>query len=92
MEDWYLTLYTLLSFAAHTKVSDLARHVVLDANGDAVEFQNEPDISNQEAVWAWAIEVQLAAMRSVSAIFSLECEVIESLSQRLRELAELDEG
>ena len=90
MEDWYLTLYTLLSFAAHTKVSDLDRHVLLDANGNAVEFQNEPDTSNQEAVWAWAIEVQLAAMRSVSVIFSLDCEVIESLSQRLRELAERD--
>jgi hypothetical protein len=92
MEDWYLTLYTLLSFAAHTKVSDLDRHVVLDAKGETIEFQNEPDTSNQEAVWAWTTEVQLAAMRSASAIFSLDCRVIDSLSQRLRELAARDEA
>lgn len=92
MEDWYLTLYMLLSFAAHAKVSDLDSHVVLDANGDVVEFQNEPDISNQEIVWAWATEVQLAAMRSVSVIFLLDCQAIDSLSQRLRELAERDEA
>jgi hypothetical protein len=90
MEDWYLTFYTLLSFAAHAKVSDLDRHVVVDADGDAVAFQNEPDTSSQEAVWAWAVEFQLAAMRSVSAIFSLDCRVVESLSQRLRELAQGD--
>ena len=72
MEDWYLTLYTLLSFAAHAKVSDLDRHVVLNADGIAIEFQNEPDISNQEPVWAWIVEVQLAAIRSISAIFSLD--------------------
>ena len=88
MEDWYLTLYTLLSFAAHTKVSDLDRHVVLDANGNAIEFQNEPDTSNQEAVWAWIAEVQLAAIRSVSALFSLTPEDIDSLSQNLREISE----
>ena len=90
MEDWYLMHYTLLSFAAHTKVSDLDRHVVLGANGEATEFQNEPDTSRQEAVWAWATEVQLAAMRSVSLVFSLNCQVTESLSQRLHELAERD--
>jgi hypothetical protein len=48
MEEWYLTLYTLLSFAAHSKVSDLDRHVVVNHDGEPIEFQNEPDISNQE--------------------------------------------
>ncbi|MCW5604686.1 MAG: hypothetical protein KIT18_09095, partial [Burkholderiales bacterium] len=41
MEDWYLTLYTLLSFAAHSKVSDLDRHVVVNEDGEPIEFQNE---------------------------------------------------
>jgi hypothetical protein len=87
MEDWYLTLYTLLSFAAHAKISDLDRHVVLNANGIPTEFQNEPDTADQESVWAWTTEVQLKAMRSVSAIFSLDCAVTEGLGQRLRELS-----
>jgi len=39
-------------------------------------------------VWAWTIEVQLAAIRSVSTVFSLDCKLTEPLSQRLRELAE----
>lgn len=90
MEDWYLTLYTLLSFAAHAKISDLDRHVVTDAEGEPVEFQNEPDLHDQEAPWAWSTEVQLAAMRSVSVIFSVDCEVIEPLTRRLRELADRD--
>jgi len=92
MEDWYLTLYTLLSFAAHSKVSNLDRHVVLNDDGEPIEFQNEPDISNQEPVWAWGIEVQLAAMRSVAAIFSLEVEEFEALRKRLGELAEQPDG
>lgn len=87
MEDWYLTLYTLLSFAAHAKVSDLDRHVVLNADGEPTGFQNEPDLSDQAAVWAWTSEVQLAAMRSVSTLFSLDAIHLESLRQRLGELA-----
>lgn len=70
----------------------LDRHVVLDASGHAVEFQNEPDTSSQEAVWAWATEVQLASMRSVAAVFSMDCKVIDSLSRRLREVATCDDG
>lgn len=90
MEDWYLTLYSLLSFAAHAKVSDLDSHVVTDVNGDPLEFRNEPDILAQDAEWAWVTEVQLAAMRSVATIFSLDCRLIEPLAQRLHELAEFD--
>jgi hypothetical protein len=87
MEDWYLTLYTLLSFAAHAKVSDLDRHVVLDENGDPIGFQNEPDTERQDAVWAWNVEVQLAAMRSVATLFALSTEGLEPIRQRLAELA-----
>ena len=66
MEDWYLTIYTLLSFAAHGAISDLESHAVVDANGEVVEFKSEPDLAEQQTVWAWAAEVELAAMRSLS--------------------------
>lgn len=90
MEDWYLTLYTLLSFAAHAKVSDLDRHVVLDETGEATEFQNEPDTSDQGTVWAWVGEVQLAAMRSIASLFSLDANDLESLRERLEKLVAHD--
>lgn len=86
MEDWYLTLYTLLSFSAHSKVSDLDRHVVVNDEGEPIEFQNEPDISNQETVWAWGIDIQLASMRSTAALFSVEVEELEALRKRLEKL------
>lgn len=92
MEDWYLTLYTLLSFAAHAKVSDLDRHVVLDENGDTTGFQNEPDILDQETVWTWSSEVQLAAMQSVADLFSLDARELEPLRNRLGELAKHHEA
>jgi len=88
MEDWYLTIYTLLSFAAHSKVSDLDRHVVVGDDGEPIEFQNEPVTSGQASMWAWEVEVQLAAMRSVAAVFSLEVQELEALSKRLVDLPE----
>ena len=88
MEDWYLTMYTLLSFAAHSKVSDLDRHVVVGDDGEPIEFQNEPVTTDQASVWAWGVEVQLAAMRSVAAIFSLEVPELEVLGKRLADLPE----
>ena len=88
MEDWYLSIYTLLSFAAHSKVSDLNCHVVVGVDGEPLEFQNEPVTSGQASVWAWVVEVQLAAMRSVAALFSLEAHELEALSKRLVDLPE----
>ena len=88
MEDWYLTIYTLLSFAAHSKVSDLDSHVVVGGDGEPIEFQNEPVSSGQASIWSWEVEVQLAAMRSVAAVFSLEVHELEALGKRLVDLPE----
>lgn len=89
MEDWYLTVYTLLSFAAHSKISDLSRHVVVDDNGEPTEFQNEPELTDQESVWSWIIEVKLLAMRSVAIIFSLGNHSTDLLRERLKQLGDL---
>lgn len=88
MEDWYLTIYTLLSFAAHSKVSDLDRHVVVGDDGEPSEFQNEPVSSGHASAWSWGVEVQLAAMRSVAALFRLEVPELEVLRKRLVDLPE----
>jgi Family of unknown function (DUF5677) len=92
MEDWYLTIYTLLSFAAHSKVSDLDGHVVVGNDGKPIEFQNEPVTNDQASVWSWGVEVQLAAMRSTAALFTLEVPELEMLSKRLAELPEHSDG
>ena len=88
MEDWYLTLYTLLSFAAHGAMSDLESHAVVDADGDVAEFKNEPELADQQAVWAWAAEVELAAMRSLASLFSLASTDIEALTGWLKRVAD----
>jgi predicted regulator of Ras-like GTPase activity (Roadblock/LC7/MglB family) len=88
MEDWYLTLYTLLSFAAHGAISDLESRAVVDADGAVVEFKSEPELANQQAVWAWATEVALAAMRALSQLFALNTAEIEILAQRLQALSD----
>jgi len=88
MEEWYLTIYMLLSFSAHSKLSDLDRHIVVNSEGVPTEFQNEPDISKQDAVWGWGIEVQTIAMRSVGTIFAKHVSDVEILRSRLAKLAE----
>lgn len=90
MEDWYGTLYTILSFAAHSKISDLDNHTVPNAEGEVVELQSEPVLAGQTEVWLWIIEVQLAAMRSVAQIFSSSSwtELIQARWQLLRALAQ----
>lgn len=89
MEDWYHTLYTILSFAAHSKVSDLDTHAVADADGELVALQSEPVLAGQTTVWLWTIEVQLAAMRAVARIFGASSwvDVVESRWQRLHAMA-----
>jgi hypothetical protein len=89
MEDWYLTIYTLLSFAAHGAISDLESHAVVDADGDVVEFKSEPELADQQAIWAWAAEVEVAAMRALSQLFALSTTDIEALAQRLHVLSEV---
>jgi len=90
MEDWYSTLYTILSFAAHSKISDLDKHTVPNADGEVVELQSEPILANQTEMWLWIIEVQLAAMRSIAQIFmsSSWTELVQARWQLLRALTQ----
>ena len=90
MEDWYDTLYTILSFAAHSKISDLDKHTVPDADGEIVELQSEPILAGQAEMWLWIIEVQLAAMRSVAQIFSssIWTELVQTRWQLLHALVQ----
>lgn len=89
MEDWYLSLYSLLSFPAHGKVSDLTSHLVHDENGFIEELQNEPEIDAQESTWAYAIEIELKAAEGLAGIFS-SAQV--DLSNFKRELVQLLES
>ena len=89
MEDWYHTLYTILSFAAHSKISDLDNHTITDADGEPVALQSEPVLTGQATVWLWTVEVQLAAIRAVAQIFEKGSwtEVAESKWQQLHAIA-----
>jgi hypothetical protein len=72
MEDWYLSLYSLLSFPAHGALSDLARHIEIAADGTIEGLKNEPEFDDQEAPWSYAIEIQIKAVEKVAAVFNRE--------------------
>jgi hypothetical protein len=87
LEDWYHSIYTLLSFAAHGKVSDLQAHVVKDEDGEPVEFKSEPTLDDQEATWNWAIETELCAIHQLTSIFGLKTQDVENLRAELQALS-----
>ena len=84
MEDWYSTLYMLLSFSAHSAVSDLASHLVLDDQGQVVEFKNEPEIEGQISTWTYSVEIQLKALQAVATLFKLDTATIEVLVAKFK--------
>lgn len=86
LEDWYHSIYTLLSFAAHGKVSDLQAHVVTDADGEPTEFKSEPTLEDQDATWGWAIEAELCAMHHLATFFGLNTHDVEALRAELQAL------
>jgi hypothetical protein len=69
MEEWYLTLYSLLSFPAHGALSDLTSHVIEDGDGVVHELRSDPEIEEQESSWGYAIEIQLKAADALGGIF-----------------------
>lgn len=68
------------------RTSHLDRHVLVSDDGEPVGFQIEPDTSDQASVWSWGVEIQIAAMRSVSTFFVLMVPELEALSKQLAEL------
>lgn len=69
MEEWYLTLYSLLSFPTHGAISDLRSHVVENDDGLIQELRNEPEINEQESSWGYAIEIQIKAADALVGVF-----------------------
>ncbi|MBZ0133452.1 MAG: DUF5677 domain-containing protein [Rhodocyclaceae bacterium] len=79
LEDWYRSLYMVLSWPTHSSAIDLDRHVVLGPDGEPSEFRNEPEIEDQEPTWACAIELLLKSMLALENIFSnVEKDKVES--------------
>jgi hypothetical protein len=87
MEDWYLSLYTLLSFSAHGAVSDLAAHLVEGLNDDLEALQNEPQIHGQTETWLYTVEVQLRAIQAVTRLVAAAPPALSHFEERLRGLA-----
>lgn len=88
MVDWYLTLYSLLSFPAHATVSDVSAHLIANAAGEVVGLKNEPEIDGQVAAWAWAVEIEIRAADAFAGVFGPLGFSMENARDRLRVLAE----
>lgn len=69
LEDWYRTVYMVLSWSVHGAAVDLDRHVVVGENGSVAEFRNEPEVDDQESSWLCAIEILLKAVTALSTVF-----------------------
>ena len=92
MMDWYRSMYALLSFPAHSTVSDLVSHVVTDNEGNVTALKNEPEVEGQEAAWAFAIEIQVRAARAVREIFDLKNLDMDTYAKALRDLSDKSAG
>lgn len=87
MVDWYLTLYSLLSFPAHATVSDVMAHLVTGAAGDIVGLKNEPELDGQHSAWAYALEIEMRAADAFAGVFGLTGFSMDGERARLRALA-----
>lgn len=92
LEDWYLSIYTLLSFAAHGAISDLEHHAVVDDDGNVLEFKSEPELQGQSTVWSWATEVTIVAMKGLCSVFGIAEPGIDNLYLRLQAVLARDEA
>jgi hypothetical protein len=69
LEEWYRSVYMVFSWSVHGATVDLKRHVVVNADGEATEFQNEPEIEGQGPTWFCAIKLLLEAMTALALVF-----------------------
>lgn len=92
-EDWYHTLYMVLSWPTHSAAIDLERHVVRDSDGELLAFCNEPEVDGQENSWACATELLMKSILALAEIFpNLEKNEVESCYADARSLLEKVEG
>lgn len=93
LEDWYRTLYMILSWSVHGAPTDLDRHAVVDSNQNLIEFRNEPELEEQHSSWLYSIEMLLKALTALGKIFpNIDERQIEHYSAELRALAQEQEG
>lgn len=93
LEDWYRTLYTILSWSVHGAPKDLDRHVVVDSNQNPIEFRNEPEIEEQYSSWLYSIEILLKALTALGKIFpNIHERQIEHYSAELQALVQKQES
>ncbi len=92
MEDWYLGLYSILSFPAHNAISDLVRHIVRNSDGEIEALKNEPELDEQESTWAYAIEIQIKAASMLSDIFGSIPFDVQQQENTLRALSMISMG
>lgn len=69
LEEWYRSVYMVLSWSVHGATVDLKRHVVVNADGETTEFQNEPEIEGQGPTWFCAIKLLLEAVTAFALVF-----------------------
>ncbi|MGZ8163566.1 MAG: DUF5677 domain-containing protein [Halobacteriota archaeon] len=92
MEDWYLALYSLLSFSAHATITDLSNHLVTAADGDVEALKSEPEVDDQASSWGYAIQIQIKALQALAGIFPNVCAGVEAFRTELGALVEQTEG
>lgn len=71
MLNWYFSLYSLLSYDAHTTITSLQRHLHRDDAGKVTDLKNEPQIEGQEETWSYAIEILIRASEAFASVFGL---------------------
>lgn len=88
-EDWYRSLYMILSWSVHGAANDLERHLVKDSSGVVVEMSNEPDLEDQKVPWLVATDIQLKGIFKLQKIYpgitSFQAEAIEADLMHLAE-------
>lgn len=71
MLNWYFSLYSLLSYDAHTTITSLQRHLHRDEAGNVTDLKNEPQIDGQEETWSYAVEILIRASEMFASVFAL---------------------
>lgn len=87
LEDWYLTVYALLSDSVHTKVSDLERHLAIGEDGKVTEMLWGPDPEGIEDVLYASVEAMTIALDHVCKIFDVDRKSdLDTITKRLKRL------
>lgn len=87
MLNWYFSLYSLLSYDAHTTITSLGAHLHRDEAGNVTELKNEPQIEKQEETWSYAIEILIRASEEFASVFELDYEHGATARTQLQQLA-----